>query len=119
MPPRFSAQRILAILLGASGLVAATSQTEPAPAEAAGARAAPAAVGIRANRDEKIEAAIRAKLKKALIGQDGFNLRVQGGVAYWDGSTSVLQHKDAATRLAKSCGARTVVNNITVSGAPK
>jgi len=41
-------------------------------------------------------------------------VRVQGGVAYWDGTTNVVQHKGAATRMAKSAGAKKVVNNIKV-----
>ena len=38
--------------------------------------------------------------------KDGFTVRVQGGIAYWDGSTSVVQHKGAATRMAKTAGAK-------------
>ena len=66
-----------------------------------------------------MEAAIRAKLAKSKIGKDGFTVRVQGGVAYWEGSTSVVQHKGAATRMAKTAGAGRVVNSIKVSDAAK
>ena len=72
-----------------------------------------------AEQDKQIEAAIKAKLAKSKIGKDGFAVRVQGGVAYWTGSTSVLQHKGAATRMAKTSGARLVVNNIQVSDEAK
>ena len=48
-----------------------------------------------------------------------FTVRVQGGVAYWEGSTNVVQHKGAATRMAKTAGAKKVVNNIKVSDAAK
>jgi len=75
--------------------------------------------GTSAEQDKAIEAAIRAKLAKSKIGKDGFAIRVQGGVAYWEGNTSVVQHKGAATRMAKAAGARMVVNNITVSDAAK
>ena len=75
----------------------------------------PASQGLSAEEDKAIEAAIRAKLAKAKIGKDGFTVRMQGGVAYWEGSTSVVQHKGAATRMAKSSGAKRVVNNIKVT----
>jgi len=66
-----------------------------------------------------MEAVIRAKLAKSKIGKDGFSVRVQGGVAFWDGSTNVVQHKGAATRMAKTAGAKRVVNSIKVSDAGK
>jgi hypothetical protein len=73
--------------------------------------------GVAAQQDKEMEAAIRAKLAKSKIGKDGFTVRVQGGVAFWDGSTGVVQHKGAATRMAKTAGARRVVNNIKISDA--
>lgn len=75
--------------------------------------------GTTALQDKETEAFIRAKLAKSKIGKDGFTVRVQGGVAYWDGSTNVVQHKGAATRMAKTAGAKKVVNNIKVSDAAK
>jgi hypothetical protein len=75
--------------------------------------------GTTAQQDKEIEAVIRAKLAKSKIGKDGFRVRVQGGVAFWDGSTNVVQHKGAATRMAKTAGAMRVVNNIKVSDAAK
>lgn len=69
--------------------------------------------------DKAIEAAIRAKLAKSKIGKDGFTVRVQGGVAYWEGSTGVVQHKGSATRMAKTAGAKKVINNIKVSDDAK
>lgn len=79
----------------------------------------PAAQGTSAQQDKAIEAAINAKLAKSKIGKDGFKVHVQGGVATWEGSTSVLQHKGAATRMAKTAGAKAVVNHIKVSDAAK
>ena len=78
-----------------------------------------ASQGTSAEQDKAIEAAIRAKLAKSKIGQDGFTVRVQGGVAYWDGTTNVVQHKGSATRMAKTAGAVRVVNNIRVSEEAK
>ena len=91
-----------------------------APKVAPAAKAAPAlAQGVSSDQDKQIEAAIRAKLAKSKIGQDGLTVRVQGGVAYWEGSTNVVQHKGSATRMAKTAGARAVVNKIKVGDAAK
>lgn len=70
--------------------------------------------------DAEIEATIRAKLSKSKIGKDGLQVHVKDGVATWTGATAVMQHKGAATRMAKAAGAIHVVNNIKVSddGAP-
>ena len=38
--------------------------------------------------DAEIEATIKAKLAKSKIGKDGFTVRVQGGIAYWEGRPS-------------------------------
>jgi len=75
--------------------------------------------GATALQDKQTEAVIRAKLAKSKIGKDGFTVRVQGGVAYWDGSTNIVQHKGAATRMAKTGGAKKVINTIKVSDAGK
>lgn len=79
----------------------------------------PVSQGTTAQQDKAIEAAIRARLEKSKIGKDGFTVRVQGGVATWEGTTSVVQHKGAATRMAKSAGAKSVVNHIQVSDDAK
>lgn len=75
---------------------------------------APPPQGTTAPQDIQIESDIRTRLAKSVIGKDGFTVRVQGGVAYWDGTTNVVQHKGAATRMAKSAGAKKVVNNIKI-----
>jgi hypothetical protein len=79
----------------------------------------PPAQGTSAQEDKVIQATIQAKLAKSKIGKDGFKVHVQGGIATWEGSTDVLQHKGAATRMAKTAGAKAVVNNIKVSDAAK
>ncbi len=78
-----------------------------------------ASQGTSSLEDKAIESVIRIKLAKSKIGKDGFTVRVQGGVAYWEGATGVVQHKGAATRMAKSSGARRVVNNIKISDEGK
>jgi BON domain len=65
--------------------------------------------------DAEIEATIKAKLAKSKIGKDGFQVHVKDRVATWTGTTSVMQHKGAATRMAKAAGAIRVLNNIKVS----
>jgi osmotically-inducible protein OsmY len=65
--------------------------------------------------DAEIEATVKAKLAKSKIGKDGFQIHVKDRVATWTGSTTVMQHKGAATRMAKTAGAIQVVNNIKVS----
>ena len=65
--------------------------------------------------DAEIEATIKAKLAKSKIGKDGFQVHVKNGVATWTGTTSVMQHKGAATRMAKTAGAIQVINNIKIS----
>ena len=99
------------------GQTPASPSKSVAPAKPVQAKVA--AAGIDAAGDKRIEAAIRKKLATSKIGKDGFTVRVQGGVAFWDGSTGVLQHKGAATRMAKTAGAVAVVNNIKVSDAAK
>lgn len=80
--------------------------------KAAAARAVPVT-------DSEIQQAIQAKLAKSKIGKDGFKFHVMHGVVTWEGTTSVMQHKGSATRMAKSAGATKVVNNIQVNAAAK
>jgi hypothetical protein len=81
--------------------------------------AKPAPGNFSARDDARIEAKIKEKLAKSKIGADGLSVRVQGGVATWTGRTSVVQHKGAATRMAKSAGAKAVVNNIQIDEAAR
>ena len=69
--------------------------------------------------DSQIEANIRTKLSKSKIGKEGFQCHVRNGIATWTGSTGVMQHKGAATRMAKTAGASQVVNNIKISDQEK
>jgi hypothetical protein len=69
--------------------------------------------------DAEIEATIKVKLANSKIGKDGFQVHVKNQIATWTGATSVVQHKGAATRMAKAAGAIQVVNNIKVSDAAK
>lgn len=69
--------------------------------------------------DSQIQQTIQTKLAKSKIGKDGFRFHVSHGVVTWEGSTNVVQHKGAATRMAKAAGASQVINNIQVSAAAK
>lgn len=69
--------------------------------------------------DTNLEKAIRARLAASKISTNKFEVHVQGGVATLEGRTDVVQHKGAATRLARSAGAVKVVNRIEVSQAAK
>ena len=91
----------------------------PAQTKSQATPKAPPPQGTNAPQDIQIEAAIRTRLAKSVIGKDGLTVRVQGGVAYWDGNTNVVQHKGAATRMAKSAGAKNVVNTIKVGDDAK
>ena len=80
--------------------------------------ATPTTAGARRS-DLEIEATIKAKLAKSKIGKDGFQVHVKNGIATWQGTTQVMQHKGAATRMAKASGAIQVVNNIKISDEAK
>ena len=87
----------------------AQHQRAPAPKPAAAARLS----------DAQIEADIRARLAKSKIGADGFKVKVQGGIATFEGRTDVVQHKGVATRIARTAGAAAVDNRIEVSDAAR
>lgn len=101
---------LLALPLFLGMAVPGQSATAPRPA----AVQHPAAVS-----DAQIDAKIRAKLAKSKIGKDGFKYHVQRGVVTWEGTTTVIQHKGSATRMAKTAGATQVINNIQISEAAK
>lgn len=115
MRSRFAA---ILIVLGLLEVAAWSAQTK-APAPKAGSPLGAAPQGFSAQEDKRIEDAIRVKLAKSKIGKDGFTVHVQGGAAIWEGSTSVVQHKGAATRMARTAGVKRVINNIKVSDDAK
>ena len=82
-------------------------------------RPAAAATNHPRMSDAEVERAIRTKLAKSKIGKDGFTVHVKGGVVTWEGATNVIQHKGAATRMARTAGAAQVVNNIKISDAAR
>jgi len=91
----------------------AAGQSKP-PAKAVTAKGKPQAK----MPDAQLEAAIRAKFSRSKSANT-FKVRVQGGVAHIEGNTDVVQHKAAATRMAKTAGAVAVDNKVVVSDAGK
>ena len=91
---------------------AATTHQRPAVAPAKKSAATPRAT------DAKLETAIRTRFAKSKSAA-GFTVRVQSGVATVEGKTDVVQHKAAATRMAKTAGAVAVNNRVQVSEAAK
>jgi hypothetical protein len=69
--------------------------------------------------DAQLEAAIRERFARSRVAEDGFTVRVQGGVAIIEGRTNVIQRKGAATRMAKSAGAKKVINKVEVNEAAR
>ena len=69
--------------------------------------------------DADLERAIRERLARSKCAADNFTVKVQGGVATIDGKTDVMQRKGAATRMARSAGAKKVVNRIQISDAAR
>jgi hypothetical protein len=113
MTPKVMLKLWIVIAMGLAAFAQTSTSKSAAP------KKTPPAMGTSAQEDKQIEAAIRAKLEKSKIGKDGLKVHVQGGVATWEGTTNVLQHKGAATRMAKTAGAKAVVNHIKVSDAAK
>jgi len=69
--------------------------------------------------DAVIERAIRERFAKSKAASEHFQVHVVGGVATIEGNTDVIQRKGAATRMARTAGARQVVNKIVVSQAAR
>jgi len=88
------------------------ASTPPAAASKAATKAAPKLT------DAQLEAKIRDKFANSKSAST-FKVHVQGGVATIEGKTDVIQHKAAATRMAKTAGADAVKNQVVVSDAAK
>jgi BON domain len=111
--------RILVVILALAAACGAQTQTPSASPQPASQAKAKSSAPAPSPEDKAIEAKIQAKLAKSKLQKDGLTVRVRGGVAYWEGNTGVVQHKGTATRMAKSAGAKAVVNNIKISDAAK
>jgi hypothetical protein len=106
--PRY---RVAALAAGLLLALAAQGQTQGRPA--AGSTPPPTPT------DAALENAIRQRFARSKSGADKFTVRVQGGIATIEGKTDVVQRKSAATRMAKTAGAKKVVNKVEVSEAAR
>ncbi len=99
--------RLIALLVAVVTALAAQSRPPVRPA------------GRPALTDVELEKAIRDRFAKSKSAPDKFTVRVQGGVATLEGKTDVVQRKGSATRMARTAGARKVINKIQVSEAAR
>ena len=106
------------VLLLAAALTAGQAARTTAPSKQTTATSKPAAKGQPRLTDTQLESIIRAKFAKSKSANT-FTVRVQGGVATIDGKTDVVQHKGAATHMARSAGALVVNNRVQISEAAK
>jgi hypothetical protein len=115
-----SALRPFASFLATLAILACPAASQPAaPHQRAATPPAPSKPAAQPRlSDQLLEAAIRAKFAKSKSANT-FRVRVQGGVATIEGKTDVVQHKGAATRMAKVAGAAVVNNKVEVSDAAK
>jgi BON domain len=101
-------------------LLALVGLNQPASAAGVGAvKTSKPQIPQKTPADAQIERGIMTKLAKSKLSADHFTVSVTKGVATIEGSTNVMQHKGVMTRMAKSCGAVTVRNNIRISDAAK
>jgi hypothetical protein len=112
---------LLSILARPASVDASRKTSPPKPATASTPKAAPAkaAPAKSAKSDTAIDQKLRERLSRSKINANHFTFKVQNGTVIWEGKTDVIQHKGAATRMAKSVGARNVVNNIQISEAAR
>lgn len=111
--------RLFGLICGMAALVALLNAETPARPRTTATHARSGATGGTRLSDRELEAAIRARFARSKIAANGFQVRVQGGVATLEGRTNVIQHKGTATRLARAVGARQVVNRIELSEAAR
>jgi hypothetical protein len=106
--------RFAATILLVLGLIVPAERARSASASHRAAHVQPGSAS-----DNDIQRTLEKKLAKSKVGKDGFRFHVSHGVVTWEGSTNVMQHKGAATRMARTAGAVQVVNNIQVSATGK
>ena len=64
--------------------------------------------------DALIASRLKSKMARSKLKSDGLHYRVDGGTVEWSGTVKIPQRKGAATRMAKSAGAKRVLNRIVV-----
>jgi hypothetical protein len=68
--------------------------------------------------DALIASRLKVKMARSKLKSDGLQYRVADGTVEWSGTVKIPQRKGAATRMAKSAGAKRVLNRIVVQAAP-
>jgi BON domain len=107
----------IALLLAAC-LACGQSTRSATPAKRLAMNSNPSAASQRRLSDSQLESLIRAKFAKSKSANT-FTVHVQGGVATIEGKTDVIQHKGAATHMAKTAGAVAVNNRVEISDAAR
>lgn len=68
--------------------------------------------------DALIASKLKSKMARSKLRSDGLQYRVQDGTVEWSGTVKIPQRKGAATRMAKTSGAKRVLNRIVVQSGP-
>lgn len=69
--------------------------------------------------DAALEKAILERFAGSKLAAEKLKVHSQGGVVTIEGRTDVIQHKGAATRMARTAGALQVVNKMEISEAAR
>ncbi|MFN0087092.1 MAG: BON domain-containing protein [Blastocatellia bacterium] len=126
----------LVLLMTSFGLAQSPQPTQPREGEILSKQPATGEKAEKAEKTEKKEKREK-KLPEAMSDSDiqkcingkfasseklkaqGFNTAVEAGVVTLTGKAANAGSKGAATRIAKSCGARSVTNNISAPAIPR
>lgn len=108
----------MVLTVGVAAQTAAPAGQMKSNAKPAQAKAPKAAKAVKT--DAEIQACITEKLAAApKLKDQGFSASVAGGVATFTGMANNGGSKGGVSGIAKSCGAKSVVNNITVKAKEK
>ncbi|MFN7936570.1 MAG: BON domain-containing protein [Bryobacteraceae bacterium] len=103
--------RILLLILAFAAAFAAPPATQEAKKKTTTSAAS--------TSDTTLEKDIRARLARSKLAPNNIQVAVKNGVATLDGQVKVVQHKGIATRMAKTAGAKQVVNRIKIDEAAR
>lgn len=107
------------VLVSALALVAVAQDPTPAKSGMEKAKTTKKVAAVPTD-DAGIQKCITDKLAaSAALKGEGFTVTVKDGEATITGTTKIAGRKGGATRIAKGCGAKKVVNNVTVEAAAK
>jgi osmotically-inducible protein OsmY len=105
----------LTTVLALSAMADNTAKTKTASPQTA----KPSKTAAAPKSDPDIQSCISSKLAAApKLKDQGFSVSVSGGTATFTGTAKNAGSKGGVGNIAKSCGAKSVVNNITLESAP-